>query len=85
VAYFAEINNGGTVLRVISVSNADAPDPAPSNSEPLGQAFIASLGLGGEWRQTSYNGNFRSKYAGIGDTYDAVNDVFVAPQNGEQE
>jgi hypothetical protein len=29
--------------------------------------------------RTSYNGNIRGKYAGIGDTYDEVNDVFVSP------
>jgi hypothetical protein len=80
MAYFAEIDTDGTVLRVISVSNADAPDPAPSNSEPLGQAFIASLGLNGEWRQTSYNGTFRKQYAGVAYRYDADADVFIAPQ-----
>ena len=30
-------------------------------------------------KRTSYNGNIRGTYAGIGYTYDAVNDVFVAP------
>jgi hypothetical protein len=80
MAYFAQLDNQGVVLRVIAVSNDDAPDPAPSNSEPLGQAFIASLGLDGEWRQTSYNGNFRKQYCGPGFTYDPVADVFISPQ-----
>jgi hypothetical protein len=80
MAYFAQIDQQGIVLRVIGVSNADAPDPAPSNSEPLGQAFISSLGLDGEWRQTSYNGNFRKAYAGPGFRYDVEADVFIAPQ-----
>ena len=81
MAYFAEIDTDGTVFRVISVSNADAPDPAPTNSEPLGQAFIAdTLGLPGEWRQTSYHGSFRKAYAGIGWRYDSAADVFIAPQ-----
>jgi hypothetical protein len=80
VAYFAQIDTDGTVLQVISVSNTDAPDPAPEHSEPLGQAFITSLGLEGEWRQTSYNGNFRKQYAGPGFRYDAEADVFIAPQ-----
>lgn len=80
MAYFAQIDDDGTVLQVIAVSNTDAPDPAPANSEPLGQAFIASLGLDGEWRQTSYNSNFRKQYAGIGWRYDAESDVFIAPQ-----
>lgn len=80
MAYFAQLDEDGTVLQVISVGNTDAPDPAPTHSEPLGQAFIASLGLPGEWRQTSYHGNFRKQYCGPGYRYDADADVFIAPQ-----
>jgi len=36
--------------------------------------------LGGKWVQTSYNGNTRKQYAGIGYTYDVEHDVFIAPQ-----
>ena len=32
--------------------------------------------------RTSYNGNIRGVYAGIGYSYDEVNDVFVAPIEG---
>ncbi len=78
MAHFAQIQNG-IVQQVIVISNDDAPDPYPA-SEALGQAFIASLGLEGEWRQTSYNGTFRANYAGIGYTYDETADVFYAPQ-----
>ena len=81
MAYFAQIDADGIVLQVISISNDDAPDPAPANSEPLGQAFIANvLGLPGDWRQTSWSGSFRKRYAGIGWRYDATADVFIAPQ-----
>lgn len=81
MAYFAQVDDDGTVVQVIAVSNDDAPDPATAHSEPLGQSFIAdTLGLPGEWRQTSYNGNFRKQYAGIGWRYDPDADVFVAPQ-----
>lgn len=78
MAHFAKIVNN-TVEQVIVVSNDDAP------TEVAGQKFIASLGLVGEWKQTSYNargeeGDYRGTYAGIGYTYDAVNDVFVAPE-----
>jgi len=31
-------------------------------------------------KRTSYNGNIRYNYAGIGDTYDAVRDAFIAPK-----
>ncbi len=78
MAHFAQIQNG-VVRQVIVVSNDDCAGGEFPESEAAGQAFIASLGLAGEWRQTSYNANFRAKYAGIGDTYDAVNDIFVAP------
>jgi len=78
MAHFAQVSNG-IVQQVIVVSNDDCGGGTYPESEPIGQAFLASLGLAGEWRQTSYNANFRGKYAGIGDIYDAVNDVFVAP------
>ena len=78
MAHFAQIQNG-IVTQVIVISNEDAPDPYPA-SEALGQAFIASLGLGGDWVQTSYHGSFRAHYAGIGFTYDEANDVFYPPQ-----
>jgi hypothetical protein len=83
MAYFAELDDDNVVLRVIAISNDDAPDPAPEHSEPLGQAFIASLGLGGRWVQTSYHGTFRGCYAGIGYTYDEVADEFIAPPEPE--
>jgi len=86
MAHFAKIENG-IVREVIVIGNDDCAGGDFPESEAAGQAFIASIGLSGEWRQTSYNHNFRSKYAGIGDTYDAVNDVFVAPsiENAENE
>jgi len=73
MAHFAQII-GGTVAQVIVVHNNDAP------TESDGKAFIASIGLVGEWVQTSYNNNIRKQYAGIGYTYNAEADVFVAPQ-----
>jgi hypothetical protein len=78
MAHFAQVQDG-IVQQVIVVSNDDAPDPYPA-SEPLGQAFIASLGLEGRWVQTSYHGTFRGCYAGIGYTYDEVADEFIPPE-----
>jgi hypothetical protein len=74
MAHFAKVENG-LVQQVIVVSNDDAP------TEVAGQTFLASLGLEGEWVQTSYNNNpiegaSRGKYAGIGDT---CGTDFVAP------
>ena len=78
MAHFARIENG-TVTQVIVVNNEDCGGGDFPESEPIGQAFIASIGLAGEYRQTSYNGNFRGKYAGIGDTFDPEADEFKSP------
>ena len=81
MAHFAEIDpHNNRVRQVIVIANADCGGGDFPESEPIGQAFIASLGLAGEWKQTSYNANFRGIYAGIGCIYDAVNDVFVSPE-----
>ena len=78
MAHFAKIEND-TVTQVIVVSNDDCGGGNFPDSEPIGQTFIASLGLTGEWLQTSYNANFRANYASIGYTYDADLDEFVPP------
>jgi hypothetical protein len=67
MAHFAQVADG-IVQQVIVVGNGDAP------TEAAGKAFIASIGLAGEWVQTSYNSNpvegqDRGKYAGIGDVW----------------
>ena len=78
MAHFAKIENN-TVTQVIVVSNEDCGGGDFPGSEPIGQAFLASIGLEGEWKQTSYNEKFRGRYANETYTYDSVNDVFVAP------
>lgn len=78
MAHFAKVDDR-EVTQVIVVANSDCGGGEFPESEPAGQAFIASLGLEGEWLQTSYHANFRGAYAGIGYTYDAELDVFVAP------
>lgn len=77
MAHFARINNENIVEEVIVVANSDCDDLPFPESEPVGQAFIASIGLLGTWLQTSYNGNFRGIYAGIGCQYDPTTDEFV--------
>ena len=71
MANFAEIQQG-LVHNVIVISNDDCDDLPFPQSEPVGQTFIASLGIEGEWLQTSYNNNFRGTYAGIGYTFDPL-------------
>ena len=83
MAHFARISEDGSVGLVLVVSNDDCGGGEFPESEPLGQAFLASLGLEGTWKQTSYSGSFRGKYAGALDIYDAVNDMFISPTPNE--
>lgn len=78
MAHFAQVTDG-KVQQVIVVSNDDCGGGDFPTSEPIGQAFIASLGLTGDWLQTSYHANFRNKYAGLNDFYDPTTDTFVSP------
>ena len=81
MAYFAQLDENNVVTQVISVNNAVIGEPEMSfpDTESAGIEFIASLGLDGVWKQTSFNGNFRGCFAGIGFTYDEESDIFVAP------
>ena len=78
MAHFAQIENN-LVTQVIVVDNNDILDEQGNESEAVGTQFCTDL-LGGTWVQTSYNGNMRKNYAGIGDTYDATRDAFISPQ-----
>ena len=64
------------VQRVVVVGNACVP----SDMHPDGETWCVNFFKGGDWKQTSYNNNFRKKYAGIGDIYDPVKDKFLEPQ-----
>ena len=82
MAYFAKINNG-LVECVISVNNSILGEPEKTfpETESIGVDFINNtLGLVGLWKQTSYNANFRKKYAGIGYSFDAEKDAFIPPK-----
>ena len=74
MAHFAQIDNNNIVMRVTVVADSDAPN------EAAGIALCKSLvGSDTNWVQTSYTGNIRYRYAGIGMKYDATNDVFYKP------
>jgi hypothetical protein len=78
MAHFAQLENN-VVTKVIVVSNQDILDENGQESEQKGIDFCSNL-LGGTWLQTSYNGNIRKNYAGIGYTYDEGRDAFIAPK-----
>jgi hypothetical protein len=69
MAHFAKIENS-IVTQVLVV-----PDEVENN----GNEYLNNLGLVGDWIQTSYNGNFRGRYAGIGFTYSEELDEFIDP------
>lgn len=78
MAHFARIQNG-KVSEVIVVANAVLLDEDGQEQESIGAAFCKDL-LGGEWVQTSYNANFRSKYAERGDIWNGQEFQSPAPQ-----
>jgi hypothetical protein len=79
MAHFAEIGLNNTVLRVIVVHNNELLDESGIEQEAKGAEFCRTL-FGGTWLQTSYNGNKRKNYAGVGFTYDAQRDAFIPPK-----
>lgn len=78
MAHFAQLDDNNVVTQVIVVANEELLDNGVE-SEAKGVAFCQSL-FGGNWKQTSYNGNFRKNFAGIDYTYDSTRDAFIAPQ-----
>jgi hypothetical protein len=79
MSHFAKLDENNVVIQVIVVDNKDTADASGVEKEYIGAAFCERL-LGGTWKQTSYNGNFRKNYAGVGYTYDSVRDAFIPPK-----
>jgi hypothetical protein len=75
MAHFARLENS-IVSEVIVINNEVLLDENGIEQESIGAQFCQDT-FGGEWVQTSYNGNFRGKYAGAGDTWDGTN--FISP------
>ena len=70
MAHFAKLDANNVVEQVIVVANEDTADNSGAETEAIGVAFCQQLmGASTNWKQTSYNANFRGNYAGIGFTY----------------
>ena len=83
MAHFAEIDSNNKVLRVVVACNQDIANNGGELSEQAAEYFkkICPLSENGiKWIQTSYNNNFRKKYAGRGYIYDSIKDKFISPQ-----
>ena len=81
MAHFAKINSDNIVYEVIVVHNNELLVDG-NESEAQGINFLnATYKVDNvNWKQTSYNGNIRKNYAGIGFTYDADKDAFIGPK-----
>lgn len=71
MSHWAELDDNNKVIRVLVGDNND-----PAGDE--GYQWLID-NLGGTWVKTSYNGTIRFNYAGIGYTYDPIDDAFIAP------
>ena len=75
MAHFAKLGTGNIVEQVVVVSNDIA------TTEQAGVDFLNNLYKSKDvWKQTSYNGNIRKNFAGIGFKYDQTRDAFIAPK-----
>ncbi len=77
MANYAKLDENNLVIAVHCIDN-NAIDL--SNEEESGAVFLTALHNYSLWKRTSYNNKIRKQYAGIGYSYDPVNDVFIAPQ-----
>lgn len=81
MAHYAELDENNIVLRVVVVNNDCEQDPDGNDDEIKGVAFCQSLfGENTRWVRTSYHGNIRANYAGVGYEYREDIDAFIAPQ-----
>ena len=78
MAHFAELDKNNKVIRVVVVADAECLDGGVE-SEAKGISFCNKL-FGGRWIQTSFSGSIRGRFASTGFTYDAEQDLFIAPE-----
>jgi len=80
MAHFAKIGLNNIVTDVLVVANRETMDSNGVEHESIGVEFLKTLTGHETWVQTSYNGNIRKNYAGIGYTYDSQRNAFIPPQ-----
>ena len=74
MAHFAELDENNIVKRVVVVDNSDCGSKDFPESEVFGQEFLYSMGIKGNWKQTSYSGSFRKRFASPEYFYDEKNE-----------
>jgi len=78
--YYAELDQENYVLRVICVNKNFCLNENGVFDETLGSEWCKNNLNGVRWIQTSYTGEFRKNYAGIGDYYDEEKNAFITPK-----
>ena len=69
MSYYAKIDNNNIVTNVLVVDNL--------SDQEAGSWLVDNLG--GQWIKTEPDASIRFNYAGIGYTYDSIDDAFIAP------
>lgn len=81
MAHFAQLDENNVVSQVVVVSDVDTCNEEGFEVEEIGQQFLKNMyGQETTWLKTSYHGNIRKNYAGIGYTYDKKLDAFIPPK-----
>lgn len=80
MAHFAKLNENNIVTEVVVVNNDILLEVDGTESENKGKTFLNLVFGASNWVKTSYNGNFRKQFAGIGYIYDSNNNVFISPR-----
>jgi hypothetical protein len=81
MAHYAELNENNEVIYVAYMDNEIIIDEDGNEIEELGVTHLHTHhGADRRWVRTSYRGNFRNKYASLGDTYREDLDMFISPQ-----
>lgn len=83
MAHFAKIGLNNEVIDVVCVDNVNTMTPQGVEDELIGVAYLRNMTGHHAWVQTSYNANFRGKFAGVGDRYDQHLDEFISAQTEE--
>ena len=78
MAHFAQLDDNNIVKQIVVVNNNVIKDETNTEQESLGIEFCKQLyGADTHWKQTSYNGKFRARFAVIGGYYHAESDAFM--------
>jgi hypothetical protein len=83
MAYYARVNDDNIVTYVTSLPNEMITDENGIEHEELALSHLYSTipdSVGDRWIQTSYNNNFRKRYAGLGYSWNEEFDAFIPPK-----